>query len=174
MTAKLISAFVFATRIVQSLFYVNPKFQASSHLLWLYSLLCVGPGRTPRRPGFSQRGSYSNTAQISMRENLCILISTRFSINSLYSKKKAMNRNWRFQKPNPALKTKTGNKYYKWTKDKENIWPNRACSYFPKGGKSERARFTNSLFRPYILPKSKPIAVIQVIFFLLFEHLVCL
>ena len=31
-TAKLISAFVFATRIVQSLHFLNPKFQASSHL----------------------------------------------------------------------------------------------------------------------------------------------
>ena len=29
-TAKLISAFVFATRIVQFLFFLNPKFQASS------------------------------------------------------------------------------------------------------------------------------------------------
>ena len=28
-----ISAFVFATRIVQSLFLLNPKFQASSHLV---------------------------------------------------------------------------------------------------------------------------------------------
>ena len=42
-TAKLISAFVFATRIVQFLFFINPKFQASSHLLWLHSLVCVGP-----------------------------------------------------------------------------------------------------------------------------------
>ena len=58
-TAKLISAFVFATWIVQSLFYLNPKFQASSHLLWLYSPLCVGPGRKPRRPVFSERGSNS-------------------------------------------------------------------------------------------------------------------
>ena len=32
-TAKLMSVFVFATRIVQSLFYLNPKFQASSHIL---------------------------------------------------------------------------------------------------------------------------------------------
>ena len=48
------SAFVFAIRIVQFLYYVNPKFQASSHLLWLYSLVCVGPGRKPRRPVFSQ------------------------------------------------------------------------------------------------------------------------
>ena len=36
---------------------LNPKFQASSHLVWLYSLVCVGPGRKPRRPVFSQRGS---------------------------------------------------------------------------------------------------------------------
>ena len=56
-TAQLISALVFAIRIVQSLYYLNPKSQASSHLLWLYSLVCVGPGRKPRRPVFSQRGS---------------------------------------------------------------------------------------------------------------------
>ena len=46
-TSQLISAFVFAMWIVQSLYYLNPKFQASSHLLWLYSLVCVGPGRKP-------------------------------------------------------------------------------------------------------------------------------
>ena len=38
---------VFAIRIVQSLFYLNLKFQASSHLQWLYSPVCVGPGRKP-------------------------------------------------------------------------------------------------------------------------------
>ena len=52
-TAKLISAFVIATLIVQPLYFLNPKFQASSHLLWLHSLVCVGPGRKPRRPVFS-------------------------------------------------------------------------------------------------------------------------
>ena len=36
----------------------NPKFQAPSHLVWLYSLVCVGPGRIPRRPVFSQQGTY--------------------------------------------------------------------------------------------------------------------
>ena len=56
-TAKLISAFVFAIRIVQSLYYPNPKFQAYTHLLWLYSPVCVRPGRKPRRPVFSERGS---------------------------------------------------------------------------------------------------------------------
>ena len=55
---QLISAFVFAIRIVQSLYYLNPKFQVLSHLLWLYSPVCVGPGRKPRRPLFSQRGSF--------------------------------------------------------------------------------------------------------------------
>ena len=56
--AKLISAFVFATQIVQSLYFLNPKFQASSHLLWQYSPVCVRPGRKPRRAVFSQRGPY--------------------------------------------------------------------------------------------------------------------
>ena len=46
-TAKLISAFVFATRTVQFLFYLNPKFQASSLLLCLYRPVCVGPVRKP-------------------------------------------------------------------------------------------------------------------------------
>ena len=42
-TAKLIRAFVFTTRIVQFLSYLNTKFQASSPFLWLYSPVCVGP-----------------------------------------------------------------------------------------------------------------------------------
>ena len=40
-TAKLISAFVLATQILQFLFFLNPKFQASSLLLWLYRSVCV-------------------------------------------------------------------------------------------------------------------------------------
>ena len=39
----------FATWIVQFLYFRNPKFQASSHLLKLYSLVCVGPGEKPER-----------------------------------------------------------------------------------------------------------------------------
>ena len=38
-TANLISAIVFATLIVQSLYFLNPKFQASSHLMQLYRLV---------------------------------------------------------------------------------------------------------------------------------------
>ena len=60
-SAKLISTFVFATWIVQSLFYLNTKFQASIHLQWLYSPVCVGPGQKPRKPVFSQQGSYEST-----------------------------------------------------------------------------------------------------------------
>ena len=47
----------FLTQIVQSLFFLNPTFQAASYLLRLHSLVCVGPGRKPRRPVFSERGS---------------------------------------------------------------------------------------------------------------------
>ena len=56
-TAKLISAFVSATWIVQYLYFLNKKFQVSSHLLWLHSPVYVGPGRKPRRQVFSRRGS---------------------------------------------------------------------------------------------------------------------
>ena len=55
---KLISVFVFAIQIVQSLYFLNPKFQASIHLLWLYSLVCVGPGQANQRQVFSRCGSY--------------------------------------------------------------------------------------------------------------------
>ena len=60
-------AFVFAPGMLQSLYFLNPKFQASSHLLWLYSPLCVGPGRKPRRPVFSRR---SSNHIIALRERL--------------------------------------------------------------------------------------------------------
>ena len=39
---------IFATWIVQSLSFLNLKFQASSHLLWPQSLICVGPGWKPK------------------------------------------------------------------------------------------------------------------------------
>ena len=42
-----VSAFVFAIWIAQYLYFLNTKFQASSHLQWLYSLVCVRPGQNP-------------------------------------------------------------------------------------------------------------------------------
>ena len=56
-TKTQISAFVFTTRIVQPLYFLNLKFQVSSLIQWLRSLVCVGPGRKPRRPVFWRRGS---------------------------------------------------------------------------------------------------------------------
>ena len=52
-TAKLISAFVFATQIVQFLYFLNPEFPVSSHLLCLYSWVCVEPVR--KLVGFPMR-----------------------------------------------------------------------------------------------------------------------
>ena len=38
--------------------FPKSEFQASSHLLWLYSPVCVEPGQKPRKLVFSQQGSY--------------------------------------------------------------------------------------------------------------------
>ena len=46
-TAKLISAFIFATWIAQSLYFLNPRYHASSDLLSLHSPVCDGPGGNP-------------------------------------------------------------------------------------------------------------------------------
>ena len=43
---------VFATQIIHFLYFLNPKFPASCHLLCLYSLVCVGPVRRPHFIGF--------------------------------------------------------------------------------------------------------------------------
>ena len=56
--AKLTSAFVFATWIVQFLYFLNPRFAASSHLLWSHSLVCVRPGRKHRLLVFSREVSF--------------------------------------------------------------------------------------------------------------------
>ena len=47
-SAQLTSAFVFAIRSVQFHLYISPKCQAFSHLLWLYSSVCVGLSETPK------------------------------------------------------------------------------------------------------------------------------
>ena len=57
-------AFVFATRIVQFLFYLNPKFQASSSFLCLYRSVCVGPGRKPHC-WFSHEAAHLSVLHIS-------------------------------------------------------------------------------------------------------------
>ena len=67
-TAKLISAFVFDIRIVQSLYFLKTKFHDSNHLLWLYSPVCVRPGQKPRRPAFSERGSFQECGIIKLQQ----------------------------------------------------------------------------------------------------------
>ena len=61
----------FCTRIVQFLFYLNPKFQVSSHLLSLHSPVYVGPGRKPRRPVFSEQGSFKKAAWCVLTNIFC-------------------------------------------------------------------------------------------------------
>ena len=72
-TAKLISAFVFATQIVQSLYFLITKFQASSHLMRLYSPVSIGPGRKPHRQVFSQRGSINSKDKTAIFKNGLII-----------------------------------------------------------------------------------------------------
>ena len=48
----------------RSLCFPNPKFQVSSHFLLLYSPVCVGPSRKPRRPVFWHRGSNDRDGKI--------------------------------------------------------------------------------------------------------------
>ena len=44
--------------IVQPLFFLNPKFQASCHLLLLHRPVYARRGRKPQGPVFSRRGSF--------------------------------------------------------------------------------------------------------------------
>ena len=46
---------IFLTLIVQSLFFINLKFNAPSFLQSLYSPVCVGPGWKPRRQVLATR-----------------------------------------------------------------------------------------------------------------------
>ena len=46
-TTKLISTFVFATWIIRFLYFLDPEFQTSSHLLWQYSPVLIRSGQKP-------------------------------------------------------------------------------------------------------------------------------
>ena len=48
---------IFATYMyIEQPFFLNPKFPASSHLVWLHSPICVGPGQKPPKQVFSCHG----------------------------------------------------------------------------------------------------------------------
>ena len=68
-TKTQISTFVFATQIVHSLYFLNPKFQASSHLLWLYSPVCVRSGRNPE-DRFSRDLAQIEVTYVTIRSNI--------------------------------------------------------------------------------------------------------
>ena len=70
-TAKLISTFVFATRIVQSLYFPNKKFHASSCLLLPCSPICVRPSRKPHC-WFSHEAAHLATTLFSYHSSFCI------------------------------------------------------------------------------------------------------
>ena len=53
----MISAFVFTTWMMQFLFCLYPKFQASSLLLWLYRLVYIRPSRKHKLLVFTCEGS---------------------------------------------------------------------------------------------------------------------
>ena len=59
-TAQLISTFVFASRI-ESLCFLNPKFQDSSHFLWLHGPVYLTSGQKPQRLVFSRHSSLCNS-----------------------------------------------------------------------------------------------------------------
>ena len=63
---QLISTFVFTPEIVQFLFYLNPKFQASGFLLCMYKQVCVRPGEELLRLFFSCCGSFDALTHISL------------------------------------------------------------------------------------------------------------
>ena len=82
---KQTSVFVFATRILQFLYFLSPKLPASNHLLLLYRPVCVGPDRNPNcwfshaqahiifqstLPGFSFNQVYRTTSnEVDMQFN---------------------------------------------------------------------------------------------------------
>ena len=47
------------TQIVQFLYFINPKFPPSSHVLYMYDWVCVGSGRKPGRPVLWRRSSFT-------------------------------------------------------------------------------------------------------------------
>ena len=78
------NAIVFASRIVQSVVFINPKFLASSLCLTLYRQICVRSGWEPRRLVFSHCCSnYPFTLQITCPGNDSIILPKFSSIRDV-------------------------------------------------------------------------------------------
>ena len=80
--AMLIRAFAFAPRMVQCLFFLNLKFQAYNHLLWLYRPVCIRPGQIPQRPVFSRQGSNGLANIVMIMKNIGVFW-IKFRLNML-------------------------------------------------------------------------------------------
>ena len=76
-TAKLISAFVFASRIVQFLFYFNPKFQDSSSILRLYRSVCVRPVRKPHCWFSHEAAQIKPKEAVYIHSKICVALCLR-------------------------------------------------------------------------------------------------
>ena len=73
---------------MQSLFFLNLKFQASTHLLWLHSPVCVGPGWKPRRPVLGASCnifSFEVKREVLDEENTVIILSRQGKTKMLIS-----------------------------------------------------------------------------------------
>ena len=91
-TAKLISPFVFATWKVQSLYFQNPNFQASCHLLWLHSLVCVDQVGNQNVGFLMTRLKYLSLYLLSSLELSKLCYSSCVLIEQHHNKSKCMQR----------------------------------------------------------------------------------
>ena len=91
-TVQLTSTFVFNS------YLLNPKFQASSHLLWLYISVCVGLGWKPEdRFSLSYEPPHEKTGFLHMRkQRLCFAVSAPlFSLHRQYNPSTFLFRNFK-------------------------------------------------------------------------------
>ena len=72
-SAEIICRFYHFHQKIQFRFFPHPKFPASTHLLWLYSPVCVGPGLKPKLLVFSSTGS--NVSSVFFGSSVNIIMS---------------------------------------------------------------------------------------------------
>ena len=87
--AQLISAFVFATLIVPFLFYLNPKFQASSHLPWFYISVCDWLHRNSRTGFLASRLTFSHAHMFTCSGNRFVNDIINTILNDIYGERSA-------------------------------------------------------------------------------------
>ena len=104
-TAQMISTFVFAIWIVQFLFYLNPKFQASGFLLPLYRPICVF---SPRR--FSRLAAQIKTEE-QHHKKACLKSYQQCQTQACIATDKSFFRNW-FEKESTTCEANLSNSAY--------------------------------------------------------------